>query len=1285
MELFATDRDRLAFLLETDAALDLDFETLEALAGEVPEEQPPEKRPKYITNYIGSKQKLVDWIWKHTPDGVDSVVDAFSGSAVVAYMYKTKGLRVLANDRLHYCHHAARAIIENDRVRLSDEELDSLLAENPKAGTFVRDNFKGIFFAKGVHGLIDTIRANIDRLTGFKKDLALFALGKTCMSGKGGFGHFSSSTRYGKREDTPEEFKERFRKNVARINALVFDNGKECKAHRKDINDFLQNVKADLAYFDPPYATEFSTTNYEKAYHFVEGLMTYWDGLTLVEGSKTKHYETDHKTVTRANAAEFFETFLGNARHIPHWLISYRDHAHPSEREMRRIITALDRESSMRSRDHHYAITSRHGDASHAKERLFICTRSERRSAKADAPAAAETMTSQAVWEETENEIRYRVRDPKQFEPDSFRRKTLEGVDGVSIIIGRLKKEFVPEGGNARSMVLQAYRFARKTEKNPDGWTMEKAKEWIKEHEASTATEAALRVDENLRALADAPLGESVDLLTCQAGKADTVRVTGFMGSKYLMLGWIERHVPKDAESLLDAFSGGANVAYHFKRKGLKVIANDLLRFPYHLARAVIENSSEKLTDEDVEKLLAPNPDAGTFIVDHFYGYYYTKPVLRWLDQVWANIQKLPGYKKDLALAALGNTVKAKSAFGQFSRSKMNRKADLEAMASLEQSQLSNPPLSKFIESFKRSIRQLNNLVFDNGKECKAFNLDAAEAVRRYGADVLYLDPPYVTEFGSNDYEDSLHFVEGLMTRWADKTIHSNPRRNFPSRTRYTKESIQTLLETLSAEARTRYGTVLLSYRDRAFPREEEIRGILSEHFGLVRVRGMEVDYNIAKDIGREGKHARELLFVSSRPRSAPRSAAASSTASCHTSIPVELDASTPSGLSAEALDFVKDDGDPQFTFVLCRAGTNKNGDHFTPDELAARYMTAVNKKIDLKHSQEFTDIVGGIVSADFIEDENGGRIECVGELFVSDSLHAQLAYKLIRKGIVTQVSMECDYEEGECSICGKRVNSKNDYCIHLRKYKGGEFQGKPVYEILHGVTFTGLGLLDRKGADDNARITQVAAERGGQTQTVEEGGPPMDEKQKAKDEAAEAAKKTEEGGGAPADDKARVRELEKENKELKQQVLALQKKLEEMEAERKAAANRARAQKLIRRMEEQNISFGGDEEREKELARLAGLSDDAFAATETAVDRMIRANAEKAEKEKPENAKASGKEQAKAGAERDESPMRSNAGVRPKDVDDRKNSLEDKLKNGFMAAYRHRVASAAGEPVANN
>lgn len=341
-----------------------------------PEELPPLKRPKYITNYIGSKQKLVDWIWRNTPDGVSSVLDAFSGSAVVAYMYKSKGLRVFANDRLRYSHHAARAIIENSSTRLSEREIEKLLADNPKAKTFVQDNFKGIFFPKGVHALIDSLRANCDDLSGYKKDIALFALGKTCVSGRG-FGHFSCSTIYEQKvqymQHTSDEFKKRLKANIELINALIFDNGKENKAYRVDVNEILPKVKADLAYFDPPYATEFSSTNYEKFYHFVEGLMTYWDGLTIKADSKVKSYEISHVTVTKRNASDFFKEFLGNATHIPHWLISYRDHAYPNEQQMKKIIGGLGRQSRMETKDHKYSITSKYGEASRAKERLFVC------------------------------------------------------------------------------------------------------------------------------------------------------------------------------------------------------------------------------------------------------------------------------------------------------------------------------------------------------------------------------------------------------------------------------------------------------------------------------------------------------------------------------------------------------------------------------------------------------------------------------------------------------------------------------------------------------------------------------------------------------------------------------------------------------------------------------------------------------------------------------------------------------------------------------------------------
>jgi len=866
-----TDLERLGFLLETDATLGLHLEALAAQGVDlVTEELPADKRPKYVTNYIGSKQKLVDWIWKHTPDDVASVLDAFSGSAVVAYMYKSKGLRVLANDRLRYSFHAARAIVENHDTRITEADLEKLLAQNPKAGTFVRDKFKGIFFAQGVHGIIDNLRANCNLMKGFKKDIALFALGKTCMSGKGGFGHFSSSTDYGKRQDTPEEFIERFKGNIARINALVFDNGQACKAYNEDVNALLPKAEVDLAYFDPPYATEFSTTNYEKSYHFVEGLMTYWDGLTINENSKVKFYETDHETVTKANAKAVFETFLGNAKHISHWLISYRDHAYPNENEMKQIISSQGRESNMKSQPHHYSITSKHGENSNAMERLFVCRR-----AKAMKQAAA-------LWAENEDAVQFSIRDAADFVQDSFATRDLS--DGIAIVVGRLAATA------SDAATLRAYRFVK------PNWTRESAEAWLKQQRTGNA-------------------------------------------------------------------------------------ASDHLR-----------------------------------------------------------------------------------------------------------------------------------------------------------------------------------------------------------------------------------------------------------------------------------------------------------AAAMHTSAPVEV----LSSLSAESLDANPGPmGDPQFTFVLCRAGTNRNGDHFLAEELTTRYMTAINKKIDLKHSQDFTDIVGGISGADYVEDSQSQRIECVGELYSRDSANAQLAYKLMKRGIITHVSMECDYEQGECSICGKLVASKDQYCTHLRKFKGGEIQGKPVYEILHGVTFTGVGLLDRKGADENARIIQVASQTvsaGCGCEQEQKGGPSMDDdlkKEAGKEEPSEGAKKTpapDDGGGGggggtppmrddPAALKARVKELEKENKDLKQQVSDLQKQIQTLEAEKQAAANRARAQKLMRKLEKQGMTFGNDDEREQELFRLAGLTDDAFAATEAAYERMPGGKAPESEQKK-ESAQAS----------KQPPQMKADAGVRPLDVDDGKPTLESQLKEGFMQAYRDRV-----------
>ena len=77
-------------------------------------------------------------------------------------------------------------------------------------------------------------------------------------------------------------------------------------------------------------------------------------------------------------------------------------------------------------------------------------------------------------FEETDEQISYRVRDPADFRDGTFRTKDLG--DGVSIITGKLEEP--GEEHDADSMVTQSVRFEK-----DDDWTLAKAKMWVKEHD----------------------------------------------------------------------------------------------------------------------------------------------------------------------------------------------------------------------------------------------------------------------------------------------------------------------------------------------------------------------------------------------------------------------------------------------------------------------------------------------------------------------------------------------------------------------------------------------------------------------------------------------------------------------------------------------------------------------------------------------------------------------------------------------------------------------------------
>ena len=192
------------------------------------------------------------------------------------------------------------------------------------------------------------------------------------------------------------------------------------------------------------------------------------------------------------------------------------------------------------------------------------------------------------------------------------------------------------------------------------------------------------------------------------------------------------------------------------------------------------------------------------------------------------------------------------------------------------------------------------------------------------------------------------------------------------------------------------------------------------------------------------------------------------------------------------------------------------------------------------------------------------------------------------------------------------------------------------------------------------------------------------DEKKTDEHPAEDAAKRTPGGGGEPSKD-ARIKELEGENQKLKAQVAELQKQLEGFQAKEQASARRAKAEKLMLKLEKDGFAFGDEDAREQELERLAGLSDEAFAATQAAFERVPKPKVkgkgededddagERSDKKKDGGKPAKEKPAAKAS---EDGRMRTDAGVKPLVVDDKKLSLEDKLKTGMMAAYKDRVAT---------
>ena len=131
-----------------------------------------EKISSIPSNYVGSKRRLLPYIFdilEKENVKFDSVLDAFSGSAMVSLLFKFMGKKVYSNDLLTSSAITAVCLLETEGFPLTKDDIGFLCRNVPdNIGTFVLDNYKDKFFTENECKFLDRYKKNVELLCGEK-------------------------------------------------------------------------------------------------------------------------------------------------------------------------------------------------------------------------------------------------------------------------------------------------------------------------------------------------------------------------------------------------------------------------------------------------------------------------------------------------------------------------------------------------------------------------------------------------------------------------------------------------------------------------------------------------------------------------------------------------------------------------------------------------------------------------------------------------------------------------------------------------------------------------------------------------------------------------------------------------------------------------------------------------------------------------------------------------------------------------------------------------------------
>lgn len=307
---------------------------------------------------MGSKYKLLPWIYEITKTlESDTVLDAFSGSGAVGYLFKAMGKQVVANDFLQFCSVITSATVQNPGVVIDDDTLQRLMRYDPKHKRFIQRTFDGIFYTPEDLRFLDIVSWNVKKLDNrHRQAMALSALIRSCVKRqpRGVFTVAGDPARYKDgRRDLQLSLRQHFVEQVDTYNSAAFSNKRRNKARHGDVFS-LRKKDFDLVYLDPPYVPRSDDNCYMKRYHFLEGLSCYWEGLELMTSTRVKKIKKPFTPFSyRRTAIDAFNRLFRQFADS-NLVLSYSSNGYPDLDILRSLMRRYKRRVEVLEREHRY-------------------------------------------------------------------------------------------------------------------------------------------------------------------------------------------------------------------------------------------------------------------------------------------------------------------------------------------------------------------------------------------------------------------------------------------------------------------------------------------------------------------------------------------------------------------------------------------------------------------------------------------------------------------------------------------------------------------------------------------------------------------------------------------------------------------------------------------------------------------------------------------------------------------------------------------------------------------